>query len=198
MCGQNEISTGTFTSSADRGNVIAEAKRALIIEDVREAADYLRDCNYICDRITHAELMSSGGESYLGKLINGDYKLLWIATPIDWAIRLPDKRSTAHFQRIQNWMKKACNLQVAFVLMGPPGYLWKIPNVAESIKELGLSTTRMRLCYFGEKYDKLSDAPSGSYIQVAANFQIPTKWRCSCQCSMEKHALDWYGSVAFS
>ena len=65
-------------------------KSALVIEDIREACIELRQRGYVCDSITHNELMASTGQEYTGNLIKGDYKLLWIATPSDWYVRTPE------------------------------------------------------------------------------------------------------------
>ena len=64
-------------------------KAVLVIEDIREACIELRQRGYVCARITHNELMASTGQEYTGKLIKGEYKLLWIATPSDWYVRTP-------------------------------------------------------------------------------------------------------------
>ena len=85
---------------------------ALVIEDVREACVELRERGYECDRIIHNELMTSAGEEYTGKLQKGDYVLVWISTLADWYVRTPGKRSNPHWQRLQNWMQKACKLNV--------------------------------------------------------------------------------------
>merc|ERR1712242_58772 len=61
-------------------------KAALVIEDIREACIELRQRGYVCDCITHNELMASTGQECTGKLIKGDYNLLWIATPSDWYV----------------------------------------------------------------------------------------------------------------
>ena len=50
--------------------------KALVVEDVREACEYLRTIGFECDRITHAEVMAATGEQYLGKLLKGDYDLV--------------------------------------------------------------------------------------------------------------------------
>eukprot|EP00959_Pyramimonas_sp_CCMP1952_P194021 4057364-Pyramimonas_sp.AAC.1 len=73
-----------------------------------------------CDHITHTEVMASEGAQYLGGLLSGDYKLLWVATPADWHVRLPGKRPGPHFQHIQNLMTKARALRMSLVLVGPP------------------------------------------------------------------------------
>ena len=56
-------------------------RRTLIVEDLREACSVLKVHGHDCDRITHNELMASPGEEYLGKLLRGEYGLLWIAAP---------------------------------------------------------------------------------------------------------------------
>eukprot|EP00959_Pyramimonas_sp_CCMP1952_P229539 4799189-Pyramimonas_sp.AAC.1 len=65
---------------------------AFVIEDMRTACAELRARGYMCDRITHTEVMTSTGTQYLGALLFGDHQLLWVATPADWYVRLPGKR----------------------------------------------------------------------------------------------------------
>ena len=65
----------------------AHGDKALIVEDMRLAEAELRDVGFDCCRITHNELMSSVGVSYLGQLMRGDFKLLWISTQSDWQVR---------------------------------------------------------------------------------------------------------------
>ena len=118
--------------------------RALVIEDIRTASAELRTRGYICDRITHTEVMTSEGTKYLGGLLSGDYKMLWVATPSDWYVRLPGKRAGPHYQRIQNIMVKARAMRMSIVLMGPPGYFWKLGPIRDAIEDLGMQTMRMR------------------------------------------------------
>ena len=96
-------------------------RRAFIIEDVREACSALRDRHYICDRITHNELMTHLGTTYTGNVLSGDYDLLWISTPADWYTRTPGKRMGPHWQNIQLLMTKARALRMHIVLYGPQG-----------------------------------------------------------------------------
>eukprot|EP00959_Pyramimonas_sp_CCMP1952_P063130 1319448-Pyramimonas_sp.AAC.1 len=42
------------------------SKRAFVIEDASEACAYLHTRGYICDRISHNELMTNVGTDYLG------------------------------------------------------------------------------------------------------------------------------------
>ena len=178
------------------GNVSAKRLRAIIVEDTREACIALRQKGYDCDRITHNELMASTGEEYTAKLLKGDYDLLWISTPSDWYVRTPGKRTNPHWQRLQTWMQKAATRQMKLVMFGPPGFLWKLPNIRDSIIDLKLNTARLRLCHFGEKHDKDNALPSGSYIQVVTNEEIPHKaWQCGCKQSIQEHVLDWYGKT---
>eukprot|EP00959_Pyramimonas_sp_CCMP1952_P439792 9207318-Pyramimonas_sp.AAC.1 len=72
---------------------------------MRTACAELRAHGYMCDRITHTEVMTSIGTQHLGALFSGDYQLSWVATPADWYVRLPGKRAGPHYQRIQNLMK---------------------------------------------------------------------------------------------
>ena len=103
--------------------------KAFVIEDVRIATAELRHRGYVCDRITHVELMSFVGSQYLGNLLAGDYHLLWVATPSDWTIHTPGKRAGPHYQRIQNLMVKARALRMQITLMGPPSYFWKLAPI---------------------------------------------------------------------
>ena len=93
--GQETHDEPTFVVKPQRRNAPKlgnEPKPALVIEDVQIASTILRDHDFVCDRLTHNELMSGSGQHYHGKLRNGDYKLLWIATPGDWFVRTPGKR----------------------------------------------------------------------------------------------------------
>ena len=162
------------------------------MEDIREACTILKDLGYDVERITHCELMSSANDYYLRKL--STYNLLWISTPTDWYIRSPNNRTQAHWQRLRNWMTKACDLQITFIMFGPPGFPWKIPNIKESIEDLQLNISRMRLCHFQEKADKNNPLPSGTYLQAATNMNISRyMWKCPCAQSIPEHVLDWYG-----
>ena len=149
---------------------------ALVIKYFRTASAELRTRGYMCDRITHTEVMTSEGTQYLGGLLSGDYRLLWVATPADWYVRLPGKRAGPHYQRIQNIMVKARALRMSVVLMGPLG------PIRDSIEDLGLQTMRMRCCHFGIKFDRDSSKPSGSYIHIATTCtRIPVHlWKCNC------------------
>ena len=48
--------------------------RAFVIEDIRTACAELRARGYMCDRITHTEVMTSTGTQYLGALLWGDFQ----------------------------------------------------------------------------------------------------------------------------
>ena len=177
------------------GRVSARASnKALIVEDIRESDIELRKHGYECDRITHNELLSSAGTEYTGKLLKGDYSLLWISTPNDWYVRTPTKKANAHWKRIQHWIQKAVVLGMMLILFGPPGFLWKMPNIRETLQESNLTMLRMRLCHFGDKFDNTQTKPSGSYLQLATNIKLsPKKWQCQCQVPIQDHILDWYG-----
>jgi len=167
---------------------------ALVVEDIREADVALRECGYTCERLTHNELLSSAGTEYTGKLLKGDYSLLWISTPNDWHARIPTAKTTTHWQRVSHWIKKAHALGILLVLFGPPGFLWKLPNIRETLQESAMSKVRLRLCHFGDKFDNKQQQPSGSYLQLATSKHIPTtKWQCNCGVDITDHVLDWYG-----
>ncbi len=168
--------------------------KGLIIEDIRESEIELRNRGYECDRITHHELFSSAGTEYTGKLIKGDYSLLWISTPNDWHVHMSTKKATTHWQRLLNWIQKALLLGILLILFGPPGFLWKLPNIKETLQESNMSMTRMRLCHFGDKFDSSQPKPSGSYMQLATTATLPhKKWQCQCKVPIQDHILDWYG-----
>ena len=138
--------------------------RAIILDDVREADILLKLYGHDCDRITHNELMSSPGIEYTGKLLKGDDDLLWISNPHDWHIRKPSKKTATHWQRIHNWLEKALTLGMVFVPLGPPGYIWKVPNIQEVIKTSNASVVKMQLCHFGFKFNAKDPKPSGAYF----------------------------------
>ena len=97
--------------------------KALIVEDVRQADIAFKEYGMMSERITHHEVMSSAGTEHTGKLLKGDYTMLWISTPCDYAARLPTAKQTSHWQRIQNWINKACMLGMVVVMFGQPGFL---------------------------------------------------------------------------
>ena len=70
--------------------------KALITGDIRTASAELSSRGYLCDRITHDEVMASTGTQYLGNLLARDYHMLRVATPTDWYVRLPGKNGPAH------------------------------------------------------------------------------------------------------
>ena len=145
-------------------------KTAIIIEDLRGAAEELKCRRYDVERITHNELMASTGEVYNARLSRGDYDLLWIATPGDWYVRTPDNRCNPHWQRILTGMKKTADRQMHILIYGPPGFLRKLPNFREFIEGLKLDTRRLRLCHFDEKYDK--ETPG----QAAPTYRLQLTW----------------------
>ena len=139
-------------------------------------------------------MLSSTGTEYTGKLLKGDYSLLWISTPSDWHVRIPAVKLNAHWQRINHWIRKAIALGLLLVIFGPPGFLWKMPNIKETLQESNANVVRMRLCHFGDKFDQAHNSPSGSYLQVATTRDLGTKqWQCNCTVPIQKHQLDWYG-----
>ena len=168
--------------------------RALIVEDVRVAEVELRKQGYECDRLTHNELLSSSGAEYTGKLLKGEYNLLWICTPDDWHVRTSAKKSTTHWQRIQNWIQKAMLLGIMLVVFGPPGFLWKMPNIKETLQDSNMQQMKIRVCHFDLRYDRSNKQPSGSYMQLATNATISSRmWQCNCNIPITDHVLDWYG-----
>ena len=171
------------------GNVLP---RVLIVEDVRHAEPALKAFGYDCVRLTHNEVMSSEGSEHTGKLLNGTFSILWISTPHDWYSRT--KKATSVWQRLNNWIKIAISVGIVILLFGPPGFLWNNPNIKETLEGAKFTTTRMRLCHFGDKFDNKSQSPSGSYLQLATNMPLDSRiWQCRCKISIQDHVLDWYG-----
>eukprot|EP00959_Pyramimonas_sp_CCMP1952_P000436 8295-Pyramimonas_sp.AAC.1 len=147
--------------------------------------------------------MTSTGTQHLGGLLSGDCQLLWVATPADWHVRLPGKLAVPHYQRIKNLMTKFRALRMSIVLVGPPGYFWKLGPMRDTAGYLGLQVMRGRRCHFGLKFDRSSRLPSGSYLQVAITYaRIPTNlWKCTCQTAGKpaqraEHESFWYGQGA--
>ena len=154
----------------------------------------LKERGYECDRLTHNEVVSSAGTEHTGKILRGEYSILWISTPNDFYVRVPSAKRTPHWQRIQQWIHKACGLRMVVVLFGQPGFLWKLPNIQDTMQEHQMTIARMRLCHFGDKYNTKDPRPSGSYLQVATTGKIPTNlWNCQCKVPIKEHYLDWYG-----
>ena len=167
----------------------------MVLEDVREASGILSENGYAVTRLTHAELLSASGDITLGKLLNGEFSMLWIMTPIDWSVKPRERRTSTLYTRIANWITRASKLQMIIVFMGPPShYLWKNNGILEAMTQAQLRTTKMRFCRVGDKADEANDAPSGTYIKVSTTLPLDlNKWSCRCKCDMQHHVLDWYG-----
>eukprot|EP00959_Pyramimonas_sp_CCMP1952_P133229 2785354-Pyramimonas_sp.AAC.1 len=147
--------------------------------------------------------MTSTCTQYLGGILLGDYRLLWVATPADWYVRLPGERAGPRYQRIQNLMIEARASRISIVLVRPPGYLWTQGPIRYTSEDLGLPVMRMRCCHFGLKFDHSGKLPNGSYLKVATTYaRIPTNlWRCTCQTTggpaqLVERDLDWHGQGA--
>ena len=142
------------------------------------------------------KLLATKGESYYHKLCHSYYNLLWIATPNDWLVRTPGKRTTAHWQRVKTWVSKATSLNIHVVLFGPPRYFWKLPPIRDLLADANLYVGQMRLCHFNGKFDPSDKRPSGSYLQIATNHKVNfTLWKCTCNVSWYEHSLDCYGQI---
>ena len=72
-------------------------------------------------------------------------------------------------------MRIAVESNIKVIAFGPPGMMWSMPIMSLAIEDLDLQLQRMRLCHFNERFDESSDSPSGTYLQVATNLQIPQK-----------------------
>ena len=164
------------------------------MEDVRQADMVLKEKSYECDRLTHNEVMSSAGTEHTGKILNGEYSALWISTPNDYHVRVSSEKRTSHWQRIQLWIHRACILGLLVIMYGPPGFLWKLSAIQETMHEHRMTVARMRLCHFGDKFDVKDKRPSGSYLQVASTGKMSSNlWTCPCNLPIKDHYLDWYG-----
>ena len=169
-------------------------KKALIVEDTRQADEVLTECGYACSRVTHNEVLSSRGTELTNKLLNGEYSLLWVSTPQDHSVRIHTTKKTPHWQRIQQWIQKACILGAMVIVFGQPGFLWNLSAIQEAFQQCKLTTVKIRLCHFGDKYDETNPKPSGTYLQVATTGKLSTRqWQCPCQIPIQEHQLDWYG-----
>ena len=189
-------SSSNLIKDVHRNEHSSVSQRALIIEDIQIACTILQTYNYKTDRLTHNELMAGSGQYYHDKLRKGEYTLLWIATPSDWYVRVPGKRGNPHWQRVITLVKQGHMQGMTVIMFGPPGFLWKIPNIKETLDTFNMDVVRMRLCHFNLKYDQTSNAPSGSYVQVATNKSLPPMvFKCNCRVGIDKHVLDWYGKT---
>ena len=117
----------------------------MIVEGNREAKPELQSRGYATTRITHRELMSHLGARYTSELFDRSYDLLWISMPLEWYVRVPGKRTTPHWQRLQRWMRWATQFSIDVVLWSAPGTHWRLPFVADTFKGLQLSTARLAL-----------------------------------------------------
>ena len=186
-----EAETEAFPTTPSRVKVTST--KALIVEDIRRADLVLKSCGFECDRITHNELLSTSGTEYTRKLMQGEYSVLWIGTPDGWHIRVPTAKTAVHWQRTQQWIQKAVTLDMTVILFGPPGFLWNLPNIKETLEAAKMIMPRMRLCHFGDKFDKKQPKPSGSYLQLATNATLKKQWNCQCKIPIPDHIIDWYG-----
>ena len=78
-------------------------------------------------------MLSEAATTYLGKMLRGDYTALWITSPANWYLRA--KRGVAHGQRLGVWIQRAIVLKLFIIIYGLPGYLWKLPNIVEILKD---------------------------------------------------------------
>eukprot|EP00959_Pyramimonas_sp_CCMP1952_P151290 3165655-Pyramimonas_sp.AAC.1 len=87
--------------------------------------------------------MTTVGTDYLGVVISGDYTLIWIRTPGDWHVRTPEKRVAPHWSRSQNLLMKAREIRMKIRMFGPPGYIWKLSPLRDTLEDLKLTVIRM-------------------------------------------------------
>ena len=126
----------------------------------------------------------------MGRLITGDFYMMWCQTPVDWFVRPREKRTAALYRRIAGWITRAADLKMTIVVSGPSHAVLKQSVVQEAFKLAGLESGKMRFCRQGDKYDTSNDKPSGTYIGVATNLPIPhSKWKCKCKGPWGDHIL---------
>ena len=78
-------------------------------------------------------------------------------------------------------------------VIGPPGYLWKVPNIQEVIKTSNATVVNMHLCHFRFKFNANEPKPSRAYLQLAITAQVSGRqWQCNCRVPIQEHFLDWY------
>ena len=95
------------TPSQDNTGTLPESKRVLVLEDVHETTDVLMENGYAVTRITYAELMSSNGDDILGRLITGEFSIVWCQTPIDWYVKPRERRTDVLYKRVAAWITRA-------------------------------------------------------------------------------------------
>ena len=170
----------------------ASTANVLIVDDSKMTEDALRP-TFNCDRISHMELITSSGTEYTGKILRGDFHLLWIVSPLNWYARIPTQKSLSHWQRVILWITKMHAMNRPFVIFGPPGFLWKISQMQDLLQSCAAHQRKIRFCSLGIKFDQTNEKPSGSYMNLAATLTINNQWRCKCQVPIPEHTLDWYG-----
>jgi hypothetical protein len=83
-------------------------------------------------------------------------------------------------------------LNMFIVVFGPPGFLWKVPNIKETLSYM--TVMKLRLCHAQDKFDTQNAKPSGSFLRLATNAKIDTRqFECKCKVQITDHILDWYG-----
>ena len=88
----------------------------MVVEDVREATGVLTDNGYDVTRLTYAEVMSTGGDEIVGRLITGEFGLLWCQTRAVWFVRPPNKRAGVLYKRIGSWIKRVAATKMPIVV----------------------------------------------------------------------------------
>ena len=141
-------------------------------------------------RITHSELLTSTGSIIAQQLSHGRYTMVWITTPTDWHIKVPKRLQSRHWERLQAFVAKCLYQKCHVAIFGPPGYLWKQPTLVDILQQHDIKVDRLRLCAFKLQY-KSTQAPSGSYLQIATNVPHTFQYRCTCKVPMSSHIMDW-------
>eukprot|EP00959_Pyramimonas_sp_CCMP1952_P157504 3294004-Pyramimonas_sp.AAC.1 len=57
----------------------------------------------------------------------------------DWYVRTPGKRVAPHWSRIQNFLTKARKLRMTIIVLCPPGYVWKLSPIRDTLEDLKLT-----------------------------------------------------------
>ena len=71
--------------------------------------------------------VSRKGDEMIRNVKQGQYSLLWVMTPSSWHAR--SKRKEPKLACLQQILQNALDLKMHVVIFGPPGYLWKQPQL---------------------------------------------------------------------
>ena len=149
---------------------------------------------FMVTRITHSELQRNYVQ-YMTATLRADYDLLWINTPTDYHTRSkaiatgPKPHTLLH--NTTTLITKMIALSKHYVVLGPPGPYWN------TFQQFG-NPIRLRFCTIKLRFNIKDPRPSGSYIQMLTNCNIPHTF-ATCKCRQDgkmipisDHVLDWF------